>query len=723
MSVRIALLSALAVVLCLGVLPSQSSIRGWADLLYDTESRNGRIMRIAAMADATVVVRHDNRVFVQGSMAGTSFLFPPTVPSLKRVVDAEAGNNHALLLLSDGEIMAWGWLAPLVPALPPGMRYTQISAGYSFAAAVRSDGVVLAWGVNYAGQCNVPAIPPGLTVVQLSAGHSHAAVLLSDGSILVWGNPTTGVQNVPPLPPGVGYVSIDGGGEHMLAKRSDGVLVGWGDNTFGQCNVPPLPAGTEYTIYRADFFQCTALRSDQVLVTWGATLGYGLDTPPPIPPGARCIDLATGTNHSVALLANGEVLIWGDQGFMQGNLARLPSGLDLRGRPYRFVSMSTGSVHGLAVLSDGSLQQWPYGTPPPLPPGMRYIDADASPVHNVALRSDGLLVAWGSNAQGQCNVPPLPVGTVYTKAGLSNTHTVALRSDGAAVAFGQNNYSQCTIPPLPPGTSYVDADASYWVTVLLRSDGQIAYAGKTASNQHLVPSLPPGLRYTGVAALEDSCAALRADGTAVGWGAPFWTPIPALPWGVSYVEVAGGRSHLVLRRSDGEVVVAGRLQFYEDAVPPLDPGTSYVQVSAESVVSAARVGPTSTFVSYGHGCAGSLSASRPVPDDTPRIGKTLQVTFFDLPQNIAILAFGWQPITPVDLTFLGMPGCGLHVDPAAFVALVGQDQQAVWPVPIPDDPTLVGTRFYGQALVLDPAAGNGFGAVVSDAAEGVIGHW
>ncbi len=69
------------------------------------------------------------------------------------------------------------------------------------------------------------------------------------------------------------------------------------------------------------------------------------------------------------------------------------------------------------------------------------------------------------------------------------------------------------------------------------------------------------------------------------------------------------------------------------------------------------------------------------------------------------------------------PGRDLHVNPAAYALLVGQDQQAVWNLPIPDDPQFVGVHFFGQALVLDPAAGNGFGAVVSDAAEGVIGHW
>jgi hypothetical protein len=38
-----------------------------------------------------------------------------------------------------------------------------------------------------------------------------------------------------------------------------------------------------------------------------------------------------------------------------------------------------------------------------------------------------------------------------------------------------------------------------------------------------------------------------------------------------------------------------------------------------------------------------------------------------------------------------------------------------------DDPLLVGASFYQQALVLDPAAGNPFDAVMSDATVAVIG--
>lgn len=137
-----------------------------------------------------------------------------------------------------------------------------------------------------------------------------------------------------------------------------------------------------------------------------------------------------------------------------------------------------------------------------------------------------------------------------------------------------------------------------------------------------------------------------------------------------------------------------------------------------------RVGPVSAYTSFAAGCSGSLAASRLVPRDTPRVGATHRITLFDLPMNVALLGMGLQPSTgPVPLASLGMPGCHLQIHVDAATVLVGANQQAVFELAIPDATALVGVRFFHQALVLDGAAPNAFGAVMSDAAEGVVGHW
>jgi hypothetical protein len=195
-----------------------------------------------------------------------------------------------------------------------------------------------------------------------------------------------------------------------------------------------------------------------------------------------------------------------------------------------------------------------------------------------------------------------------------------------------------------------------------------------------------------------------------------------LPFGVSYVEIASGYEHVVARRSDGEVVVFGQ-NAPSYAVQPLEPRTSYRRVTAGFNNCVGIVGPTSTYVSFAAGCAGSMIACRLTPRDTPRIGDTLAVHLGPLPANLAFMMFGWQRIRPsLSLAFLGMPGCTAEVTLDAAILLSGSGGNALFELPIPYQTSLIGVHFFNQAFVFDPAAGNPMGAVVSDAAEAVIGR-
>lgn len=103
-------------------------------------------------------------------------------------------------------------------------------------------------------------------------------------------------------------------------------------------------------------------------------------------------------------------------------------------------------------------------------------------------------------------------------------------------------------------------------------------------------------------------------------------------------------------------------------------------------------------------------------------GPVLQVTFDRLPANAALLAFGWNRLSPpVSLASLGLPNCSAPVYPDAVVFLAGTAGKAQCTLSIPYAPSLVGVRFHHQAIVLDPGAGNPLGAVLSDAAEAVVG--
>ena len=245
-----------------------------------------------------------------------------------------------------------------------------------------------------------------------------------------------------------------------------------------------------------------------------------------------------------------------------------------------------------------------------------------------------------------------------------------------------------------------------------------------------VPALPAGLAWAEIRAGGHHSLARRSDGVVVAWGYNFFGQcnVPALPTGHTWVEIAGGGYHSIARRSDGALIAWGDNSYGQCNVPVLAAGLSYLAGAGGYWGTVARTGPESSYTTTGSGCAGSMPASRLVPDDTPRIAATLRVTIDRLPVNAAFRITGFSSTNstlgplPLALGPFGMPACTLHTSIDSVDLLVGTGGMATFPLAIPDLPSLVGARFFHQALVLDPAAGNALGAVASEAATAVVGR-
>jgi len=735
---RTLVLSALATLAIAVAAPAQtvtSSLRGWGYYAFDTGGRDGQFTKVAAHLYTTAVLRQDGRIFVNGD----NWASPACVPELpagRRYVDMDIRWLGGAAVVDDGSIVVWGAkynpsfpnyaipTYPPAPPLPTGIHYERVGVGGSHVLALRSDGLLAAWGDNSLGQCNVPSLLPGQSVAGFRVRGATNFVFLNDGTCLVFGSAAPG-SALPQLPGSVHYLDVAWGHDHYLALRSDGEVVAWGNNLYGDCNVPSLPPGTVYTAIAAGWQHSVAARSDGAIVVWGTNSA----PPPPVPPGIPCIGLACGDHHAVALLLTGQVLAWGRNGFLQ---SYVPSRDDVThgAQQAHFIDQSVGYLYSLAVTSEGRVVGWGsdnegQSTPPPWLANHVVRRASAGVWHSAAMTQQGEVFAWGNNNNGRASIPPLPPGVTYVDLACALHHTILVRSDGQAVACGPNFSGEGTIPPLPPGVTYVACDAHEYKSMLLRSDGQAVSFGESVGNQHAVPPLPTGLTYTDIGAGWGFGAAIRSDGSALVWGNTNQNGIgnralPVLPFGVYYVEVDGGYTHFSLRRSDGRVEVCGRVVLTLNAVPALDPGTSYTQISSGYDIAGGRVAAQSTYVGIVPGCAGTRPATRLVPRDTPKIGRTLEVTLFDLPTSTAVMVMGFTQTTPQPLASLGMPGCAAHISIDAAMGLAGTGNQAKWLLPIPDQPLLLGVTFYNQALVLDPQA-NAFGAVVSDAAEGVVG--
>lgn len=693
-----------------------SHLRGWGGGQFDTSAFDVPANFFTTWGVAAVMHRTDGRVFVFGERNLRLPPVPPTGITYTKISFTRTyGQENGLALRSDGNIVSWantGAGLP-APALPANVTYVQLEVGYDHVLALRSDGIAVAWGSNAFGQATIPTPPAGTTVTEVRACQHWSMQLLSNGQIQAFGNNQHGQLTVPTLPTGMTYTRIFGGNAvHAFAERSDGTLVAWGNNTYGQASIPALPSGLSYVDLAFSYNVTIALRSDGTLVPFGDLTG-GAGLVPTLPPLVPVAQISAGFQLCAVRLNDGRVFAWGDQTNRALPTAELNPGEQWASSSAGFYGFGLTTAGRVVRIGDMGL----IGQPPVPPAGMTYTKVMAGSSHAVALRSDGRAIAWGSNNFGQCAVPPLPPGMTYTGGEVVTNSTALLRSDGTIVQFGQSQYA---VPALPQGMRYEQLSRDDQGLMLLRSDGEVVALGGTGNNQ-AAPTLPTGVKYVAVARGRTFNAALRSDGQLALWGSTMGLPLQPLPAGVYYVTVNAGDDDLLLRRSDGLVDATSLTQYSTlHPLPVPETNESIVEVSANRGFALARIGPTRTYVSFASGCAGTQPASRLVPHDTPHLGSFHQVEVFDLPQDAAVMLFGWNRTAPVSLSNYGMPGCFQHITADAAVLLLGRDGHANYYVGIPNQVSLLGLHFHNQALVFDANA-NAAGAVVSDAAEGVIG--
>ena len=142
-----------------------------------------------------------------------------------------------------------------------------------------------------------------------------------------------------------------------------------------------------------------------------------------------------------------------------------------------------------------------------------------------------------------------------------------------------------------------------------------------------------------------------------------------------------------------------------------------------------QVRSPSSYTSFGFGCAGaagvpSLAAQSGL---TPRIGTPFAAEIKNLLAgrttflSLAASNTKWgQAQLPLDLGFIGMPGCAALTSNDLLVVLQNLTGTAVWSTTIPNQSSLLGQIFYNQAFALDPSA-NVLGMIVSNGATGTIG--
>lgn len=118
--------------------------------------------------------------------------------------------------------------------------------------------------------------------------------------------------------------------------------------------------------------------------------------------------------------------------------------------PNYIVEIAAGSNHTVALKSDGTVIAWgdnTYGQCD-VPHNLKdVVSISAGANHTVALKADGTIVVWGNNRYGQCDVPWTLKDAILIASG--DNHIVATKSDGTIVAWGYNAYEQCNVKDKP----------------------------------------------------------------------------------------------------------------------------------------------------------------------------------------------------------------------------------------------------------------------------------
>ena len=377
----------------------------------------------------------------------------------------------------------------------------------------------------------------------------------------------TRITLTPPTTPDIRFSHVETGQDFALAMGSDGNLYSWGSagyqlgRDFDYITTPPgrpgivtPPTGVRFTQTSGGLGFSLGLGSDGSLYSWGydqhGEMGQGTVTSSHTPDkvimpadSTKFTQISAGFLYSLAIGSDGNLYSWGDNSFGQlgngtdddlsDNTIRhgTPSKVSLPTGVPKFIQISAGGDHSLALGTDGNLYSWGYnghgqlgnGTdyalkqPTPrkgsMPAdGTKFTQISAGNEHSLALGTDGNVYSWGDNSKGQLgrsisgtadSTPRkvnLPAGVSrFTQVIAGGEHSLALGSDGNLYSWGDNTNGQLGRNTsgtqdgtpgkvaMPAGVTITQASAPGMYhgdfSLALGSDGNLYSWGSTSGDQ------------------------------------------------------------------------------------------------------------------------------------------------------------------------------------------------------------------------------------------------
>ena len=520
------------------------------------------------------------------------------------VIAYSAGYGGSYAVKTDGTCVSWGYndygklgngdidtYTTVPTAILNLTGITQISGGYQHAAVLKSDGTVWSFGRNNYGQLGSYVGDYSLTPVQIQIGLVDTTPPTAPTS-LASSSATASTATL------TWTASTDDVGVTGYDIYRNGTEVG--SSTTTTYTDTGLTAGTtySYTVKAKDAANNESDASNTASVTTSAA-------------SAGVTQVSAGIYITAVLKSDGTVWMWGKNEFDQcctgtatatETLTQVPGLTDV-------VQISTGWAFTMALKSDGTVWTWgrnvngelgigdtyDYSTEAVQVTGLTGVQqVSAGSVHALALKTDGTVWSWGYNGFGQLgngttNASSSPVqvsgltGVSYIAAGDASSY--AVKSDGTAWSWGHNDSGQLgdgtIVDKTTPvqvsnltGVSKISAGVHH-ALALLTNGGLYAWGsndnvqlGNGSTTDSSIPVGVTGLSAAGsvtsISAGAYHSLAIKADGTAAAWGSGDcgvlgdgtgnWQNIPVSVLNLTnVVQIDGGSAHTIALLSDGTV--------------------------------------------------------------------------------------------------------------------------------------------------------------------------
>jgi len=295
----------------------------------------GNISRLYAGELHAAALTVDGSIYVWGSndfyQLGIDHIVSADTPvllqtSISNVQSMALGERHSIAMDKNGQLWVWGdntfgqtGTDSLEPVKKP-VQLTHnsenqrlnpmiaISAGKFHSVSLDRTGTAWSWGRNDWGQLGngtqiMHTFPmqvldsdgaPFQGVVAIASGENFVLALTNDGLVWAWGENSSGQLGLPREEKSCQYPhliemktpcqAIAAGHQHAMALTTDGHVFAWGNNTYGQLGIGS--------------YDSTHTPTQVILEDGNLPLNH-------------VQSIAAGDDHSMAILDNGHVMLWG----------------------------------------------------------------------------------------------------------------------------------------------------------------------------------------------------------------------------------------------------------------------------------------------------------------------------------------------------------------------------------------------------------------------------